>query len=279
MPPVNITCPECRESRLSTTFNRHWSQKHRGVPLPHSLLDLFELEDDIQLPDHTGLTSEIADLDSDLPAFFDDEPLPEGNEHPNVRLVQFPGAGTSRRRVILTIGLPNRRGNRYIHPLEEFRKERETVCEGRIYFPYENVEQYDLARAMTNPCIQNRTLIDRICVKGTFLKPDVAFASVDDFLGRLDSMKACYTGWVEKEVRPIDGDVSEWGTPRYWCKDALAVLQEILENPFLNGKCVWAPVREFNEEEDRIYTDMHSGDWWWEMQVPSSEKCTNCRLN
>jgi len=34
---------------------------------------------------------------------------------------------------------------------------------------------------------------------------------------------------------------------------------------------VYAPVKEWNSEEppERVYSEMHTADWWWETQVGS----------
>ena len=86
----------------------------------------------------------------------------------------------------------------------------------------------------------------------------------------MDELRAVLTPWKKMEVQ-IQGADGNLETVEYFKKDTLAVLQEILENPNLADKCVWAPVREFvhraNGVPERLYTDLDNSDWWYEMQV------------
>ena len=144
-----------------------------------------------------------------------------------------------------------------------------------IYYPFDNYQQYKLAKAMTNPRVTSRRLIEAVCVKAEFLAEGVAFRSIDDFFSHLDIMRKAYVAWRCAQICPTNGIQNPWSNPSYWKKDSLAVLQEILENTALADKCVWAPVREFNEDGERIFTDMHTGDWWWDMQVSVYSHCAN----
>jgi hypothetical protein len=52
-----------------------------------------------------------------------------------------------------------------------------------------------------------------------------------------------------------------------WMRNPLAVLQEILENPTLKDKVVWAPQKAYDATGNRVFTDLHTSEWWWEIQV------------
>ena len=30
---------------------------------------------------------------------------------------------------------------------------------------------------------------------------------------------------------------------------------------------VYAPIREYDSSEERLYSEMHMEDWWWDIQV------------
>lgn len=70
-------------------------------------------------------------------------------------------------------------------------------------------------------------------------------------------------GWQEADIRGRTED--------YHCKaykrNPLAVLQEILENSAIKDKMVWAPRKTFDHAGKRVYTDLHTSEWWWRMQV------------
>jgi len=94
-----------------------------------------------------------------------------------------------------------------------------------------------------------------------FLHESVGFTSHRDFLNRLDEMMTCQAQWQDTFVSEQRAG-AEWGTDlKYWKRDPLAVLQEILENPALADKCVWRPRRVFNGEGSHVYGDMDTGEF------------------
>jgi hypothetical protein len=140
------------------------------------------------------------------------------------------------------------------------------------FYPFKSFDQYKLAKDMTTPETLPRERIQRIAVeagRGSYLHEDTGFKSVTDLKEHVDEVMRCQSLWQMEYP---------WGkTPRahepwaanvhYWRRDSLAVLQEILENPRLADKCVWGPQKVTNAEGDRVYTDLHDTDMWWEMQV------------
>lgn len=158
-----------------------------------------------------------------------------------------------------------------MHPSAEWREEMEEQQVENPFHPYNNESQYYLAKVFASPKIQPEAIIRNACVDGKdrFLRPNTAFSSHADFIDRLDQMAKCYVPWKEREIKPpVSQPSGEWyATVRYWAKDSLAVLQEILDNPQLKEKCVWTPGKEFNSEGERVYTDIHTGDWWMNVQV------------
>ena len=68
--------------------------------------------------------------------------------------------------------------------------------------------------------------------------------------------------WIETSVNDPDNP-----PVKYYKRDTLAVLAEILSTPILKDKCVWAPVKMYDTSGNRVYTDIHTGDWMWKQQV------------
>ena len=163
----------------------------------------------------------------------------------------------------------------YQHPCE---KQREVMMEKRLrqgnFYPYQSHEQYCLAKALSTPRLATNPMIKAIAIDGSnsFLKKEIGFGSVKDFLSRIDEMTMCQAPWVSVEISNKDGDES-WG-PRltYYKRNTAAVLAEILENESLVDKCVYAPTKEYGSNHERVYTDMHACDWWWETQVSLSSR-------
>jgi Plavaka transposase len=89
------------------------------------------------------------------------------------------------------------------------------------------------------------------------------FRSLRDFFQRLETLEGTQAGWQELEIKGPNGEYKS----KAWMRDPLAVLQEILENRTIDDKVVWAPRRMYDQAGNRVYTDLHTTDWWWDTQV------------
>jgi Plavaka transposase len=121
-------------------------------------------------------------------------------------------------------------------------------------------------KKLTTPFIHERSEIQKFGVKDPYHDgQDHAglFENVNAFFRPLLTLTATLAEWKEMEVTDPKG--------AYKCKgyrrDVLAVLQEILDNPCISDKVVWAPRRMYDEAGNRVYTDLHTANWWWETQV------------
>ena len=56
-------------------------------------------------------------------------------------------------------------------------------------------------------------------------------------------------------------------------QNIIELIQELLENPDFKDDMEYAPKKLYTDEscEERIYTDMCTGDWWFE--TAASSKC------
>jgi hypothetical protein len=58
-------------------------------------------------------------------------------------------------------------------------------------------------------------------------------------------------------------------TLELYFRDILACIRSIYSDPELAQDLVIAPERHYadHEQTDRIYSEIHTGDWWWAVQV------------
>jgi len=120
---------------------------------------------------------------------------------------------------------------------------------------------------LTTPTISTNSDINKWGVKRHGL-PDqrsALFNSVEDFKSRIDELCEMVAPWMKGQIVDTSGEVS--GEFTFYYRDTLAVLQEILANAHLKEKCVWSPVRKYDPDGNRVYTDIHTGDWQWRMQA------------
>lgn len=53
----------------------------------------------------------------------------------------------------------------------------------------------------------------------------------------------------------------------FWYRDILKVLKFLLRRKSLGRHMFWAPVRQFDTQHERVYSEMNTASWWWDTQV------------
>jgi hypothetical protein len=148
---------------------------------------------------------------------------------------------------------------------EEFRqRQKETT-----FHPYETRSQYVTTKKLTTPSIATETIIRQFGVKDPDHEGhnhDGLFRSTAEFYRCLDMIVDTQAEWQELDVV---GRKGEYNCKAY-TRDPKAVLQEILDNPKIKNKVVWAPRRMYDQAGDRVYTDLYSTHWWWKTQVATT---------
>ena len=138
---------------------------------------------------------------------------------------------------------------------------REERLKNRFY-PYETKGQYSWAKRLSARRHESQADLKSFILEGDHIADTARFESVRQYVFAKDELTGCLAEW---HMASIESPGKE--AVSYYFKDSLAILQEILENKELADQCTYAPKREYNSEGERIYTDMYSGDFWWNMQV------------
>lgn len=68
----------------------------------------------------------------------------------------------------------------------------------------------------------------------------------------------------------MQGEVLEFHT-----RDILECIRSLWQDPDLIDSLILEPERQYadNNRKNRMYHDMHTGNWWWETQVRSCHCC------
>ena len=65
----------------------------------------------------------------------------------------------------------------------------------------------------------------------------------------------------------------------FYFRDVMQCIQALYGDPEFAHELVFVPERHYADPERtcRIYSEIHTGDWWWAVQVPSSalRKCNS----
>jgi hypothetical protein len=103
-------------------------------------------------------------------------------------------------------------------------------------------------------------------------KPGDGFTTVKDFHNHLDAMEQIGGPWTEGVINRAADDES-WvpHQMKFWFKDSMSVLKDIVGNQRVAEYTKWSPERIVQKDGTRKYTEMWTGDWWWDVQVRQRE--------
>ena len=60
---------------------------------------------------------------------------------------------------------------------------------------------------------------------------------------------------------------------KLWYRDPIECIKELIGNPMFCNSIAYRPQRVFTSSRGtkRIYNEMWTADWWWEMQVGAAQ--------
>jgi hypothetical protein len=70
-----------------------------------------------------------------------------------------------------------------------------------------------------------------------------------------------YLTWTEATM-----DDGKHSTTFYY-RDVIGCVHYLIRQIAYRPDMVYAPIREYDSSGDRLYSEMHTADWWWETQV------------
>jgi hypothetical protein len=109
--------------------------------------------------------------------------------------------------------------------------------------------------------------------QGSFTSAYTLFKAIDKM-----TYDVGWSDWKEGSVchrlpEDIEGTTVDSLDPRddthvsFFYRNPLDCVKFIMRQPRLDGKFVYEPYKDFNEQGDRVYGEMHTADWWWKAQV------------
>jgi hypothetical protein len=278
MPPIRFTCSICSKmfpSSLGLLRHKIGSKDHQGVGLVNQRLPSYT-DPDFERTDTRNHHPEWDQRPEELVEFGggDEDSLLEENELDDREPDQiFEGAGIPLKSIILSFqGEPNENGPRIPEPREEaralFQQARGEFKNGRYqhqWAPYNSRQQFRLSRRNVFPIIPSRRSILSNCVGKTSdrLHPTELkrrFTSVDEFFSHLNTIaKAFVTPWKSAEQTSL---------PKYtiYHRNSLQVMQELVGDKAIGPYMKWAPLRRFDQDGNRVYSEIYTANWMWEQQ-------------
>ena len=130
-------------------------------------------------------------------------------------------------------------------------------------FPFHSDLEYKLARFFHKSKVP-KSMVGDFFKDGLAPTSHIGFRSGHTLNNLLDSMIQTPTwnqGKVDFRLQP--------GTD-FYLRNIVACVQYLISQPAFAKHMSWAPVRATSYDGTRVYSELNTGDWWWETQV--SEK-------
>ena len=210
-------------------------------------LQVDELESHFYFDDQSSIDSDVASSISDLESETGDNEEPQRHE----KCETFPNAGSS-------VGAAPQH----------------IVDENRPWDPFDSEKDFNLARWFIQSGTSKRDINEffTMGLQGT----DCSFSSAHSLLKQVDQMNSglAWESWKWGEADfgtkqtnySFDMEAAPLQTPFYY-RDPVACAAYLLGQPCYAPDMVYSPVRETNSEGARMYSEMHTADWWWQTQV------------
>lgn len=128
--------------------------------------------------------------------------------------------------------------------------------------PFHALDDFKLAKWFITSNVP-RSRIDEYFVSGLSASPKPCFQSaykLDQFISALDPYQDLLV-WNEGTYNH-DGRSSV-----FFYRDIVRCVEYLLTQPAYREDIVYGPIREYDESGQRLYSEMHTADWWWETQV------------
>ncbi|EPQ55314.1 hypothetical protein GLOTRDRAFT_129596 [Gloeophyllum trabeum ATCC 11539] len=171
-------------------------------------------------------------------------------------------------------GFPGIAGQGLRREETRFDKLRRTQEERRqaVWDPFVDEEEWELARWLAKNVGQNQ--IDeflKLSITRNRTKP--SYKNKQSLNDKIDALPATGAPWVQ-EIITIAGD--QFGEDgrlmeeevELWYQDPVECIHELMGNPAFSGKQAYAPERVYADAagRNRMYDEMWTGDWWWDVQ-------------
>lgn len=97
----------------------------------------------------------------------------------------------------------------------------------------------------------------------------LSFKSAHTLHRCLDELPCAGPVWKSVVLSPKTGTPKEGTPPVLFHRDPIGAVQYLLSNSALQEGIQWSPRRVFEDEgkTQRLFSDISTGDWWWDTQV------------
>ena len=143
---------------------------------------------------------------------------------------------------------------------------------GDPWYPFHTLEDFKLAKWFITSKVP-RSQIDEYFAAGLSASSTPCFRSaykLDQYIKALDPYQDLLA-WNEGTFEHNDR------SSVFFYRDIVRCIEYLLAQPAYRNDITYEPRREYDGNGQRLYSEMHTADWWWETQVRKSSHVTRPR--
>ncbi|OCH87280.1 hypothetical protein OBBRIDRAFT_691715, partial [Obba rivulosa] len=139
--------------------------------------------------------------------------------------------------------------------------------------PFESQDEWRLAQWLLSSGLTQKAIDDFLKLHITQDRMRLSFHNKYTFFQKVDQLPRA-TEWECEKLDAVGDQLDENGNPRtetleLWKRNPIECIQELSSNPAFYEHMRYAPERLYGDPmgKERLYENMWTGDWWWEMQT------------
>ncbi|KAI0054641.1 hypothetical protein BV25DRAFT_1816783 [Artomyces pyxidatus] len=132
-----------------------------------------------------------------------------------------------------------------------------------IWAPFSCKFEWDIVRWAKMRGPTSTAFTELLKIEGMYERLNLSFKTAAEMNDLIDDELPERPGFRCEEIE-IDGETYE-----VYFRDVMECVRELYGNPEFAHYMAYAPERHFADEEmkNRLYGEMHTGDWWWHVQT------------
>ncbi|KAI9057363.1 hypothetical protein FKP32DRAFT_1584219 [Trametes sanguinea] len=140
--------------------------------------------------------------------------------------------------------------------------------------PFADVDEWELARWLVTSGLSQTAIDNYLKLKITTDRTQPSYESNHKFFQKIDALPCKSASWKVEVMEAVGDKMGEDGKPKterveLWSRNIIDCVKELLGNSSFADSLVYAPQRQYVDEEgrNRLYDNMWTADWWWDVQT------------
>jgi len=139
------------------------------------------------------------------------------------------------------------------------------------YYPFANEEEFNFAEVVTAKGLAG-SVIEALLKGDCSLKDDLKHSLKSNYhlQNKIDQMedRLRVDSWKKSRLEEITWKEQHAKEPiEFWYWDIIECARWFVRQPAYAEHLSYVPQQRFDEQGRRVYSEIHTADWWWERQV------------